>query len=154
MWAICLPRGNLSCFLSPLPFDTDSSSEVLIRFTILSSSWRCKSSMTRLPSCHQANSAKSPVVRMSGPVVKSHISSKTEENTMQHGKPCTDRCPWIIIRFFQVDCKYLSYMVDAGLNQRLFAKSSKNTKSKYQQSTTGKPVTRFYRNHEQKQKQK
>ena len=43
------------------------------------------------------------------------------------------------------DCKYISCIVDSRLNRRLFVKSSNNSTSKYQQSTTGKPVTIFYK---------
>ena len=41
-------------------------------FTILISSWRCKHSLTRVPTCHQASSAKNTDILVSGLVVKSH----------------------------------------------------------------------------------
>ena len=33
---------------------------------------------------------------------------------MQHGELCTDRCPRIIGRFFQLECKYVFNIVTAG----------------------------------------
>ena len=55
---------------------------------------------------------------------KNHTLLKMAENPMQHWKLRTDRCPRIINRFFQFDCKYISYIVNAGPHRRLFAKSS------------------------------
>ena len=46
---------------------------------------------------------------------KPHFS-QWQKNPLRHGKQCTDRCPRNIDRFFQFDCKYVSYIVTAGLN--------------------------------------
>ena len=56
---------------------------------------------------------------------------KMADNPMQHGKLCTDRCPNITNRFFQFDCKFISYIVNAGHDRRLLVMSSNNTMSKY-----------------------
>ena len=39
---------------------------------------------------------------------------KWHKNPMQHGKLCTDCCPRFIARFFQIECKYVFYIVTAG----------------------------------------
>ena len=73
-------------------------------------------------------------------VARNHTLLKMEEHPMQHWKLCTDRCPRAINRFFHFDCKYIS-------NIGLFVKFSNNVTSKYQQSSTGRWVARFHRNH-------
>ena len=59
---------------------------------------------------------------------KTTLYHKWKKHLMQHRKLCSDRCTRIIDRFFQFDCKYISYIV----------KASNKTTSKYRQSTTGK----------------
>ena len=63
-----------------------------------------------------------------------------QKNPVQHGKPCTDRCPRIVNRFLQLECKYVFNFVTAGHVWWLFIKSSHNTKWQYKHSGIGKPV--------------
>ena len=42
---------------------------------------------------------------------KPHLTTNGRTNPMQHGEPCTDRCPRIVGMFFQLECKYVSYIV-------------------------------------------
>ena len=69
---------------------------------------------------------------------------------MQHRKLLADRCPRTTNWLFQFDCKYISDIVTAGLdNRRLHAKFSSHTTSKYTQSSIGRPGARFHRNQKQ-----
>ena len=83
---------------------------------------------------------------------KPHLINNGRKNPMQHGKLRTDRCPRIINWFFQFECKYISYIVYAGFNRRLFVKSSNRATWKYQHSGTGTPVARSYRKSKNKNK--
>ena len=94
--------------------------------------------------CRLENSAKITDNHMSGPVVRNRIWSKMAENPMQHGKLCAYRCPRIINRFLQLECKCVSYIVNAGLHRRFLVKAAA-IRRRSQQSTTWKPVARYYR---------
>ena len=69
-----------------------------------------------------------------------------QKHPMQHGELCADRCPRIINRFFQFECKYISYIVSAGHVWWIFVTSSNYTTLKCKHSSTGRPVARSYRN--------
>ena len=40
-------------------------------------------------------------------------NQKKTENPLQHGELCANHCPSMIHRFFQLECKYVSYIVAA-----------------------------------------
>ena len=101
------------------------------------SSWRYKSSRTRLQSCRWANSAKITDIPMSGPVDK---NSKGQKCPMQHRKLCATRCPRTINRFFQFECKCISCIVTAGHVWWFFVKSNNYTTSKCKHSSIWKPT--------------
>ena len=67
-------------------------------FTILSFSWRCKYSMTGLPSWHLANSAKSTVIQMSGWWSKATSDQEWKFNSVQDGKFRARCCPKIVVK--------------------------------------------------------
>ena len=90
-------------------------------FTARSSSWRYKSSRTRLQSCRQANSATHEWASGQKP------NSTNSGKVMQHGELCTDCCPRIIDSFFQLECQYLLCIVTAGHMWWYFVESSNNT---------------------------
>ena len=56
---------------------------------------------------------------------------------MENGTLFTHRCPRIVHRLFQFDCKYISNIVDVGFNRRLDVKCSNHTTSKCTQSSIG-----------------
>ena len=45
---------------------------------------------------------------------KPHLNPNWQKHPMQHGEICTDRCPRILVRFFQLECKYVFNIVTAG----------------------------------------
>ena len=45
---------------------------------------------------------------------KPHLTLEGQNHPMHHGKLCANRCPRISNRFFQFECKYISYIITAG----------------------------------------
>ena len=70
---------------------------------------------------------------------KTTFNQKGQKNPMQHGELCTDRCPRIIDRFFQLECKCVFNIVTAGHIWWFLVESSNNTKWQYKHSGSGKP---------------
>ena len=80
--------------------------------------------MTRLPSCHWANSAKSTVIHMSGPVGKSQILPKNGKGILLHDGKFRSRCCSRTV--VELQGKFVFYIVFAVLIDSLSAASLRN----------------------------
>ena len=106
---------------------------------------QCNYSMTRLPSCHWANSAKSMVIQVSGPVIKSHTLPRVRKGCCARRK--------ISCLLLSQDCRQapaqVRLLVSARLIEYVF-ESSKFTKWRYLPTSGGK-LTRSPQNQKPKQ---
>ena len=98
------------------------------------------------------SSAKITDIPKSGPVVKNTFNQQWQKNPVQDGEFCTDRCPGIIDRFFQLECNYVLHIVTAGHIWWYIVESSNNTKWRHKHSGIGKPFSWSYRNPKHKLK--
>ena len=101
-------------------------------FTTLSSPWRCKSSMTRLQSCHQASSAKNTVLPTRGPVVKKPHLTKNGIRILWN----TEYVVPIVVPGLSPSSSALPHRYRR--TRRGTRGSSKITKWRYPRSSTGK----------------
>ena len=97
---------------------------------------------------YDLNSAKITDIHMSGPAVKNHTLLKCQKlqcNTENY-------VPIVVPELSTASSSSTASIPPTSLppDTTEFVKSNKNTTSKYQQFSTGKPVTRSYRNQKQK----
>ena len=91
----------------------------------------CKSSMTRLRSCHLASSAKNTVIPTSGPVSKATLDQTKEEDSLQDGKFRTSCCPRM---FFKLRDQFVLYVATAGLVKYIFMSSNREVTNPHQET--------------------
>ena len=94
---------------------------------------------------HSGNSAKITGIITIGPVVRNHISSKWQQDGMQHGELRALRCPWSIDKLFKLIFTYISYNFIAGSRNSNTA-SRMNWKWECEWWSTRKPVAGTSRN--------